>query len=177
MPITTKTSIPEPYASKVRARILASIKKVNGCWEWQKSLSVRGGYAQMMLSIEPKKPQLFSGHRASWLAFKGDIAEGLHLDHLCRNHKCVNPDHLEPVTLVENSVRGGVAREGMNVLTPLKECRHGHPMTGDNLYAFTSTQHGPRVICNSCRKASAKRANEKIKHRRRQARIAGQTAA
>jgi hypothetical protein len=33
------------------------------------------------------------------------IPDGLTLDHLCRNKSCVNPDHLEPVTREENTVR------------------------------------------------------------------------
>jgi len=153
---STKHHIPEPYATKVRERILANIKDVNGCWEWQKSLSVRGGYSQMMLSVEPKKPVIYAGHRASWLVFRGDVQPGMHIDHLCRNHKCVNPDHLEPVTPQENILRGEVAREGKKASDPVHYCRHGHSMTGDNLYEFKN--YGvPRVICNACRKASRER--------------------
>jgi len=150
MPEPTKLHIPEPYAGKVRARILRDTKEVNGCWEWQKSLTVHGGYAQMMLSLEPKKPQLFTGHRASWLVFRGDLAPGLHLDHLCRNHECINPDHLEPVTPLENLMRGEVAREGIKISTPVHYCRHGHSMTGKNLYEYK--QAGlPRIICRACK--------------------------
>ena len=145
-----KTHIPEPYASKVRARILASVKDVDGCWEWQKSLTVHGGYAQMMLSLEPKKPHLYTGHRASWLVFRGDIAAGLQIDHLCRNRKCVNPDHLEPVSPKENTVRGEVSREGIRSTTPLRHCSHGHPMTGDNIYVY-SNKGKPKTLCNTCR--------------------------
>lgn len=36
----------------------------------------------------------------------GSVPEGLVLDHTCLNRGCVNPDHLEPVTWIENSVRG-----------------------------------------------------------------------
>lgn len=37
--------------------------------------------------------------------FVGPIPEGLHLDHLCRVRRCVNPAHLEPVTQAENNYR------------------------------------------------------------------------
>ena len=35
----------------------------------------------------------------------GPIPDGREIDHLCRNHRCVNPDHLEPVTHLENMRR------------------------------------------------------------------------
>jgi len=153
-----KTHIPEPYATKVRNRILASIKEVNGCWEWQKSLMVRGGYAQMMLSLEPKKPALYTGHRASWLVFRGDVEPGLHIDHLCRNRKCVNPDHLEPVTPHENILRGEVSREGLRVTSPLRHCSHGHEMTGENIYVY-SNRGTPKILCNTCRTIGNRKRN------------------
>lgn len=37
-----------------------------------------------------------------WEVFNGPLAEGMQLDHLCRVIVCVNPGHLEPVTMVEN---------------------------------------------------------------------------
>lgn len=36
---------------------------------------------------------------------KGPVADGLQLDHLCRNRRCVNPAHLEAVTAVQNARR------------------------------------------------------------------------
>jgi len=48
------------------------------------------------------------------------------LDHLCRNTKCVNPEHLEIVTRQVNIDRGyGCKREF---------CKRGHPFSGENLY-------------------------------------------
>lgn len=38
------------------------------------------------------------------------IAPGMHIDHKCRNPRCVNPAHLEPVTPSENMRRGRATR-------------------------------------------------------------------
>lgn len=49
-------------------------------------------------------------HRVIYERFLGAIPDGLHIDHLCRVRNCVNPAHLEPVTIAENNRRGRVAR-------------------------------------------------------------------
>lgn len=81
-----------------------SAENANGCWVWQLSVSARGtGY-----------PLLGGGgyaHRAAWEAYRGEIPEGLELDHLCRNSRCVNPYHLEPVTRDENLRRRSLTVE------------------------------------------------------------------
>lgn len=47
-----------------------------------------------------------SAHRYIYEKFVGPVPEGLELDHLCRNRKCILPSHLEPVTHAENMRRG-----------------------------------------------------------------------
>lgn len=77
------------------------------CWEWTGSLN-KGGYGQMRLN----KTRLEMAHRVVWEELAGPIPEGLDLDHLCRNRKCANPDHLEPVTRSVNLRRGRAGKHG-----------------------------------------------------------------
>lgn len=59
-------------------------------------------------------------HRVAYRLFKGEIPDGLHIDHLCSNTLCVWPDHLEAVTAQENNrrsrERGRHPRRGMTAL-------------------------------------------------------------
>src|ERR1700723_1857889 len=88
------------------------------CWEWLGSPG-DSGYGHFW--HEGKKRL---AHRFSYELFVEAIPAGLVIDHLCRNHICVNPDHLEPVTDRVNILRGeGPAAR--NVLAT--ECHRGHP--------------------------------------------------
>jgi hypothetical protein len=78
----------------------------NGCWSWV-SAKESGWYGRFSIRTDSGLVAVPS-HRAAYELFVGPIPEGLHIDHLCRNICCVNPDHLEPVTRQEN-VRRGVA--------------------------------------------------------------------
>lgn len=74
---------------------------LNNCWEWTGSLSTNG-YGFIWSG-----PHNLRAHRFAYQYFNGvTIPEGKEIDHLCRNHKCVNPDHLEIVTRSENVRRG-----------------------------------------------------------------------
>jgi hypothetical protein len=76
------------------------VDEETGCWLW--TGGTRGGYGRLKLADYG----MMEAHRASYEFHKGKIPEGLQLDHLCRNRSCINPDHLEPVTLQENIRRG-----------------------------------------------------------------------
>lgn len=54
--------------------------------------------------------QRMGAYRAAWLELRGEIPEGLELDHLCRQGACWNPWHVEPVPHGVNIMRGHRAK-------------------------------------------------------------------
>ena len=77
-------------------------------------------------------------HVFSFILATGKDTSGMDVDHLCRNHRCCNPRHLELVTHRENGYRG---KRGILYL----KCVHGHDMTPDNrrLRAFDKVELQP----------------------------------
>lgn len=99
-----------------------------GCWEWI------GGRSGVGYGIFMDGDGVLKGaHRVSFTMHKGDIPNGLDLDHLCRVRHCVNPAHLEPVTRRENINRGIVAEVHRARFAKITHCPSGHPYAGDNL--------------------------------------------
>ena len=88
--------------------------------------------------------QLRGAHRVAYELEHGSIPDGYHIDHLCLNHSCVRPDHMELVSQRENTLRG----TGPTAVNARKtHCPKGHPLSGDNLYIYPST--GGRA-CRTC---------------------------
>jgi hypothetical protein len=96
------------------------------CWIFRKKPTNRG-YAQFMMP-DGSQP---GAHRAFYEHYVGPIPVGLTIDHLCRVRRCVNPDHLEPVTRGENVLRGDTITAANARKT---HCPRGHEYDEANTY-------------------------------------------
>lgn len=122
--------------SDIKKRILKKAKKnkQTKCWEWQDR--IKNGYAIITIPVHRLAIELFTDRI---------IKDGKVIDHLCRNTKCINPKHLEPVSNKENILRG-IAPPAINAKKT--HCIYGHPFSGDNLKLKSN---GNR-ICKECQK-------------------------
>lgn len=77
------------------------IFKGKECWFW--IAAVRNGYG--IFRSGNGTNQLMYAHRYSYELYKEPIPEGLHIDHLCGEKLCVNPDHLVAVNQADHNRR------------------------------------------------------------------------
>lgn len=127
-----------PNGRGLHQRLIAKITTHADCWLWTGGKDHKG-YGQ--IKIDGKQAR---AHRASFEFFRGAIPEGKQLDHLCRNRACIRPDHLEPVTPRENTLRGHTIAAAQAALT---QCPRGHRYDGSNLRL---SNHGRRRHCRAC---------------------------
>ena len=115
----------------------------SGCWQWTGSVDA-GGYGRWAGSY---------AHRFAYETLVGPIGAGLAIDHLCRNHGCVNPDHLEPVTWAENNRRKDSL---MGTGAYKTHCAQGHAYDAANTYVFTGYGYTKRT-CRACNREAQRR--------------------
>jgi HNH endonuclease len=117
-------------------RMQAKIQPAStGCWLWTSALS-DDGYGRFWLDGGPQQ-----AHRAAYELLVGAIPDGLTIDHLCRVRHCVNPDHMEPVTIGEN------VRRARSLIT---HCPQGHEYVGHNVRLFSRPDGGYARGCREC---------------------------
>ena len=109
------------------------------CWIWSGSRT-REGYGHVNVGGTTT-----TAHRAVYERLVGPVPAGLELDHLCRVRACVNPDHVEPVTHLENVRRRRI--------TYAATCVHGHRRYVVRL---------GRRVCLDCRRDAAARHRRKL---------------
>lgn len=129
--------------------------KESGCWVWQRDVS---GYGYASFWADGKK---IAVHRWAHQRFVGPIPDGYQVDHLCKNTRCVNPDHLEAVTQRENTLRNG----GPTALAARKtHCYHGHELPAEHWHREGNRMRRRR----RCKRCSAD-AQARLRQRRKAA--------
>lgn len=138
------------------ARFASYVEQADsGCWLWKNRLS--RGYGQFWIGR-----RRFQAHVWAWQQINGAVPGGLCLDHLCRSRNCVNPAHLEPVTLRENLLRGETHAARNAAKT---HCVNGHELIAGNL---VSRADGARA-CLACHRERQARYHAKNPERHREA--------
>ena len=125
-------------AVKPALRFTMQFAKRKSCWEWIGPITSRG-YGAFYAN-----KKLIYAHRFSFELFIGKIPDGLQIDHLCKNVRCVNPGHLKACTSRENNLRSDSpsARNAKK-----HSCYKGHRFTKKNTYYTTK---GGFRICRTC---------------------------
>lgn len=124
----------------------------SGCVEWTGSID-RNGYGRCAVGYGPKQGTRHrQAHIVLWEMWRGPVPDGLELDHTCRNRRCVNPDHLDPVTRLVN-VRRGVSGSSRSARAALRtHCSNGHALTEHNIVSHKGIKR-----CRACENAGQRR--------------------
>jgi hypothetical protein len=126
----------------------------NSCWLWAASNQGNGNgklkYGVFAGRRGPKGHMVLA-HRFVYELYHGPIPKGLTIDHVkargCTSTLCVNPAHLEAVTMKENLYRGCHPWERFSRRT---HCPKGHPYDEKNTYIERARNGTRRRHCRVC---------------------------
>lgn len=127
-------------------RFFDKVSKTKSCWNWNGYVT-NSGYGQFRFEGKTQK-----AHRVSYILEHGAIPNGLVIDHLCKNKRCVNPKHLEAVSQKEN-VNRGLAGKVNNSQASKSYCPKGHEYSRTNKYGHR--------LCGKCRSEQTIRSRNK----------------
>ena len=140
-------TLPVPRIAN-EGRFWSKVEKTSSCWNWIGAIG-SAGYGNFGIDN-----RTYRAHRVSYEWLHGPIPAGLVIDHLCRNKRCVNPDHLEPVTDRVNTIRGDGPRITSELGRARTHCKHGHSLSGANLYVQKKTGYR---YCRECMRQASSR--------------------
>jgi hypothetical protein len=127
---------------KTRRGFMSRVRVTESCWLWTGSTS-GDGYGRVRID-----GRLRNAHRHSYEMFRGQILEGLQIDHLCRVRLCVNPKHLEAVSGATNTHRGNMPQQvAFRKRLATGTCKRGHSSA-----IFWNEKYG---YCRECQREDA----------------------
>lgn len=88
----------KPHGS-LRERFESKVVKTDSCWLWVGGKN-KQGYGK--LRIGGKGGEHVRAHRVSYELHRGPIPDGFFVMHKCDNPSCVNPEHLDIGTAMDN---------------------------------------------------------------------------
>lgn len=135
-------------------RFWSKVDKSGDCWLW--TGGTKNGYGCFYV-WDGTTDRCVQAHRYAYELEHGAIPDGMTLDHLCHTaaiercrdgsacpHRgCVNPAHLEPVSLPDNIRRGGNGTK--------THCKRGHEFTPEN----TGRTSAEGRYCRACARMHA----------------------
>ncbi len=131
---------------KERARFNSKWTKKGSCHVWTEPLD-RDGYGTFHLRRFNRR-----AHRVAYWDVHGTIPEGYVVNHICRNRSCVNHQHLNILTVRENSMRDSASPTYLN--SQKTHCKNGHPF---------DKKYGKQRYCSRCEVQKQIRLREKWK--------------
>lgn len=86
-----------PKHMSYEQRFFEKVNKTSSCWLWTGALT-GNGYGSFRFN-----GKTCSAHRFSYIHFNGEIPEGMIICHKCDTPSCVNPEHLQIGTHLDNN--------------------------------------------------------------------------
>jgi hypothetical protein len=142
-PLDVRTCVKIVESAKWRQSVQRNTD--SGCCDWTAGKN-SGGYGY----LKHEGRQLRAARVAKVAQMLEDIPCDMVVDHLCRRPMCVNPDHLEVVTYMENTLRGD---NFMRELATKTHCDRGHRLVKD----------GNRRGCLRCEEERIRRRDQLVR--------------
>lgn len=114
-------------------RFTSKYKELKDCLIWQSPLD-KDGYGSFYFRKKNRR-----AHRVSYFLHKGNIPDGMVIDHICKNRNCVAIGHLRLVTQLQNTMENSRSVGAINKMKT--HCKFGHPL---------DKKYGKQRYCSKC---------------------------